>query len=101
MIPTATISNERRLRIVKFSGVILQDILRAQPLDKHKLFRGYTSDAPADLTLMGFNRQCPWDDTYEFVVGSEKFEPVPEGTDLPHWTPIMTAHYEEADADAA
>lgn len=92
----------RKLRIIKFSGQLLQDILRCLP-HKNKLFRGMTSDAPADLTLMGFHRQCPWDDTYEFVVGSESFDPVPEGTELPIWNPVITAHYGPgvSDADAA
>ena len=84
--------SNRRLRIFKVSGVFFNELLRAS------LFRGMTSNAPKDVQVVGFYRQCPWDDTFEFVVMSEEFESVPEGEELPIIDFEFTAHYEERPA---
>ena len=88
---------DRRLRILKISGVFFDEILRAEPRGDAR-FGGITSDAPKDLHVVDFYRHCPLPDTFEFIVSSEEFEPMPEGEEIPTIDFTFTVHYQEATA---
>jgi hypothetical protein len=86
--------SDRRIRILKVSGCFFDELLRAEP-HGDALFRGMTSDAPKDLHVVGFFQHRAMDDTFEFVVTSEEFEPLPEGAPIPVIDFTFTSHYEE------
>lgn len=82
----------RKHRLVEIGAPVIDSMLSPKCDEKGKLFRGYTSDAPDDMTVIGFSS---FDGrTWTYICESEEFEPVPEGDILPLFQPIYTAHYE-------
>ena len=84
-----------RRRIVVLHSSLLAEILRGWPaMTAIPVGVSVTSDAPADLTVVG----CRWDEvrgTIRLAVESEEFDDVPEGCFCPEWEPLFTKHYDE------
>ena len=87
--------SDRRLRILRVTGALLDGIFRAEP-NGDALFRGTSSDAPKDLHVVGFHEHHMALDCFDFLVTSREFDPVPEGEEIPLVTPAYTSHYEGA-----
>ena len=73
--------------------VLIEPLLMARWLQGYSPEPGesWTSDAPADLTIVG----CGWDETrnvMRFAVESSTFDDVPDVYFAPDWTPTFTTH---------
>ena len=84
-----------RRRIVLLYPSLMAEVLRGWPaMTASPVGVTVSSDAPADLTVVG----CGWDESLRVIrlaVESEEFDDVPEGCFCPEWEPLFTKHYDE------
>jgi hypothetical protein len=81
------------MRRFDVSGLFFDQIFNARPRNE-ALFKGYTSDAPEDMHIVGVSAYDPARDVWTLTVESAVFDELAEGEIPPLFTPTFTAHYD-------
>ena len=87
---------KRRMRRFEVSGELLDQMFTARPRNDD-LYKGFTSDAPEDMHIVGVSAYDPRRDVWTLIVESAVFDELAEGATPPLFTPTFTAHYEGAE----
>jgi len=92
--------SERRQKAVRVAGEIVDRFFSVPPKNDCR-FLGITSDAPDDLHVLGVLARTFDPDVWTFLCESDEFDPVPEGSLVPEFTPTYHTHYAPAEGAPA